>query len=560
MARWRSLFCLLFAALLLGVGCNRRDGETVAVVQGKKISLQEFQDRYRLYLQSTNVRDNIVVRKSVLDNMINEALVLEDMHRFGWDSDAAAREKLEEIRMQALINGYGKKKILDTISVTDRELAEEFRLSNTKVKARYLYAASMDGALKLREKLHNGASFEALAKDVFEDPGLANNGGSLGYIAHGEMEPAFDNVAFSLPVGQISNPVKIKVGYAIILVDDKVQIPLASAYDFAKKKESLTESVLERKIDQFTKQIVHQLSDQLNPRFDESAVRLLYDHWDALVSLPQAASEGVRENGEDLASKKIVEFDNGSWTIGNVLGKMEKTSRRQRQKVNSADELKEFILGLASRDELIRRAEESGMESDPDVKNEIRNANLRYFLKRWATHVEDSIAGQGVSDEEIRREYELNKSMYLTPPEVNVAEILVRSSAEADKLYKQARAGADFTQLARKHSIRLWAAKRGGELGFGTISTFGILGKTFFSAKVGEIIPPQRVDPYVGVFKILARRGDGTKTFEEAKDRIAKELLAHRKQEGFKNAVASLRSPAHVKVYEDVLANVLINE
>lgn len=209
-----------------------------------------------------------------------------------------------------------------------------------------------------------------------------------------------------------------------------------------------------------------------------------------------------------------------------------------------------------SREELLQRAERSGVGDDPEVRREIQNASLAWLLRRWRTFVLDSISAHGISDEDIQREYQATKEMHRFPPEVNVGEILVRTQAEADSLYRELRKGKDFATLARKHSIRLWAAKKGGELGFGSLSAFGILGKTFFSAPVGELIPPQRVDPYVGNFKILARREGRLKTRDEARDDIFQHLLAKRKQDGLTKALTSLRERATIQVNESAVANI----
>lgn len=64
------------------------------------------------------------------------------------------------------------------------------------------------------------ASFEALAAANSDDRGSARNGGYLGWFGTGRMVPEFDSVAFAIPVGAISEPVKSRFGYHIIKKKD----------------------------------------------------------------------------------------------------------------------------------------------------------------------------------------------------------------------------------------------------------------------------------------------------------------------------------------------------
>lgn len=64
-------------------------------------------------------------------------------------------------------------------------------------------------------------SFANDARIESDDPGSGENGGELGWFGRGAMVPEFDSVAFSIPVGTISDPVKSNFGYHLIFVEAK---------------------------------------------------------------------------------------------------------------------------------------------------------------------------------------------------------------------------------------------------------------------------------------------------------------------------------------------------
>ncbi len=73
----------------------------------------------------------------------------------------------------------------------------------------------------IRAKIVAGADFATLAKAESDDTGSGAKGGELGTFKHGQMVPAFDQAAFSLPVDQVSEPVKSQFGYHIIKITSR---------------------------------------------------------------------------------------------------------------------------------------------------------------------------------------------------------------------------------------------------------------------------------------------------------------------------------------------------
>jgi peptidyl-prolyl cis-trans isomerase SurA len=81
--------------------------------------------------------------------------------------------------------------------------------------------AAYDKITHIKTRLNNGESFEELAKQFSEDPS-ASSGGDLGFIAKGTLnELVFEEKAFSLKPGEISDPFQTRMGFHIIKVEGK---------------------------------------------------------------------------------------------------------------------------------------------------------------------------------------------------------------------------------------------------------------------------------------------------------------------------------------------------
>ena len=108
-------------------------------------------------------------------------------------------------------------------SIDQYSTPEQIRASHILLKtADKDEAAVKTRAEELLKQVKSGADFAELARKNSDDEGSAKNGGDLDYFGRGKMVPEFEQVAFSMQPGQLSDLVKTSYGYHIIrLVDRK---------------------------------------------------------------------------------------------------------------------------------------------------------------------------------------------------------------------------------------------------------------------------------------------------------------------------------------------------
>ena len=87
-----------------------------------------------------------------------------------------------------------------------------------QVHAAHILVATQQAADEARGRIEAGEDFGDVAREVSTDPGTAPNGGDLGWFTREEMVPAFADAAFSLPVGDVSQPVASEFGWHVIKV------------------------------------------------------------------------------------------------------------------------------------------------------------------------------------------------------------------------------------------------------------------------------------------------------------------------------------------------------
>lgn len=89
-----------------------------------------------------------------------------------------------------------------------------------QVAASHILVKTAAEALQIKKDIDNGGSFEYYARLYSLCPS-GRNGGALGYFEHGQMVPEFEKKAFSMNVGEVSDPVRTQFGWHLIKVTDK---------------------------------------------------------------------------------------------------------------------------------------------------------------------------------------------------------------------------------------------------------------------------------------------------------------------------------------------------
>lgn len=154
-------------------------------------------------------------------------------------SKLRANTQVSDATLRAYYNSH-----LDDYKVENRVNVEHI-LFKTVGKTDAEIAEIQKRAADVLKQAKHGANFEDLAKKYSEDDGTKDKGGALGWIVEGQTVPEFQQAAFSLPKGSISDLVKTQYGFHIIRVLDR---ETAHTKTFEEVRDSILQPVLDEKV------------------------------------------------------------------------------------------------------------------------------------------------------------------------------------------------------------------------------------------------------------------------------------------------------------------------
>ena len=259
-----------------------------AVVNDEVVLQSDVDEQVYLFLQRNNAQpDSATVdtlRHQVLDQMISEKLIVAEAKRQGITVNSAeverqvdqaigdarqrlgsdeayraqlARENLTEDKLREKYRSEVERQLLaqrlvqkqlppHEVTQTEAEayfkanpdkfpkLPAQLRLSVIQIPVSADSAAlaqGRKGAIAARKRIVAGEKFAKVAAELSQDPGSAKSGGDLGFFTRGTMDPAFEDAAFSLKTGTLSEPVQSTFGWHIIEVLDRDTLRTAAGTD-----------------------------------------------------------------------------------------------------------------------------------------------------------------------------------------------------------------------------------------------------------------------------------------------------------------------------------------
>ena len=219
----------------------------LARVDGQEIRVSDLELEFRRLPEELRNMPPAMLQPLLLDQMITHKAIVNAARARGLDRDAEVvarvRRAEEETLQQALLLREVQPLLTDEAlraryqaEIAGRPAEEEVRASHI------LLASEQEARAALAEVRRPGANFAEIARRRSTDPG-ARNGGDLGFFKRGDMIPEFEQAAFALRPGEISqNPVRTQFGWHVIRLEERRAVPAVS---FDESREALRQQAFE---------------------------------------------------------------------------------------------------------------------------------------------------------------------------------------------------------------------------------------------------------------------------------------------------------------------------
>ena len=213
-----------------GVDIKQSDLDFAASEVGAQLANYPPDDRKRMLLQFV-IENELMAGAGQTDNL-DKAANFPDREKY--HQRRALRDAFFDAKINGAVTDAEAKKIYD-------EKIGELK-PEQEVHARHVLVATEAEAKEVAERLKKGEDFAAIAKEKSKDTNA--EGGDLGFFARGQMLKPFEDAAFALDVGQISEPVQTQFGWHIIKVEEKRDQPLPT---FDQVKEAIIAQLVQQK-------------------------------------------------------------------------------------------------------------------------------------------------------------------------------------------------------------------------------------------------------------------------------------------------------------------------
>jgi len=400
----------------------------------------------------------------------------------------------------------------------------------------------------IKMALKNGADFAKLAEEYSKDPGSAKKGGDLDFFSRRVMVKEFDEGAFNLKVGEVSDIVKTNYGYHLIKQTDKKSYP-----GFDEEKEELKKIYKQTRYNADNDTLLNFYKTKYNFKPSEIGIERIH-----------AANDSIKVGSDYFESKLQTNFGktevfrlNGQvFNLDTVINKI-LTQAEYMNKVITREVLKEAANKISG--ELALEIETLSMDNRypeyAELMEEYRNGIFIFKLQ------EEEIWNKiNVDDAKLEEHFNKSKEKYNWTDRVAFTEIFSRKDSIIQVCKDLLKQGIDFDSLAVKYTERAGMKSKGGKYMLMDAASSQLSKEAYKLDQPGDVSSSIANANGFSLIKLDQKEAARPKTFEEAKAEVSGSFQEEESKR-LENAYnASLRAKYKPEIKKEELSKVFKSE
>ncbi len=217
------LFCTVFSLHIVAQENNSNSNESLAIINGEIITLEQFEQFWSLIPDNYKVQLN---KEDILDQLITQTLLIQNADELNLREDPEISFQIKNAVDQILIQSLLQKEIIEKISLTDEDINtyyeenKENYWQEEEIHALNILVEDQAQAEDIVNQLNEGNDFSTLAKE-FSISSSASEGGDIGFVTKGTLKTEIEDQLFILNPGEVSEIIPTENGFHIFKVLEK---------------------------------------------------------------------------------------------------------------------------------------------------------------------------------------------------------------------------------------------------------------------------------------------------------------------------------------------------
>jgi parvulin-like peptidyl-prolyl isomerase len=338
-----------------------------------------------------------------------------------------------------------------------------------------------------------------------------------------ELDIAFENQAYDMRVGYVSEPVRTAQGYSIIKLTERVTKPIILESEFATAKENLTDYAYQKKDELVQREHMYNFID--NIEFDEEVFNSVWmaiqADFSGMLNKDSEFTSRLSKIDEALATSNGFEFSMDQFVEEYLVSDPPLLNTIQDKK-----SLEDFIKGTAYRAYMVQEARREGIDDQDLVQSSIEETWLNFLSMEATDYLRSSITN---TPAELFNFYEANKTDFYQPAQINLQRLVLKTKEDAHRMLELLDEGASFKELVTTYTINNDDLFTNGVLGFASVKSYGFMATKLANLEkdeISEVLQYQNNEYHI--YKMLDRVEAKPLSFNEAKDQVD-QLLTRQK-------------------------------